>query len=131
MENKKTSARIWNSFLHPSVLLFILMGTAVIFLTFLTTNNALEIVISGIASVFIGIGVNNFSSLQMHLQDTRKLKSKINHSLKAMEISKSRVKAIHLGLNMENCEKMKEELAELEQIIGLSIDLIKEEASLD
>ncbi len=131
MENKKTIRHLWKTFLQPRVLLFILTGTVVIFLTFLTDNNALEIVISGIASVFIGIGVNNFSAFETHMKDKQKLKSKIGHSLKVMEIAKSRIKGIHHQLNKENCFKMKNELAELEQIISLSIGLIKEEDNLD
>lgn len=124
MKNKKTISFFWKTFLLPRVAVFILIGTAVIFLTFITNNNAFEIVISGIASVFIGIGVNNFTSFETHIKDEQKLKSKISHSLKVMEITKSRIKVIHDGLSRENCFKMKEELAELEQIIILSLSLI-------
>lgn len=118
-------------FFHPSVFIFILTGTAIIFLTFLTDNNALEIAISAIASVFIGIGVNNLTSLETHSKDEQKLKSKIGHILKVMEITQSRIKIIHQELNKQNCHKMKVELAELEQIISLSIGLIKEEDNLN
>ena len=108
-----------------------IIGTAVMFLTFLTDDNALEIAISGIASVFIGIGVNNLTSLETHSKDEQKLKSKMGHTLKVMEITQSRIKIIHQELNIENCNKMKVELAELEQIISISIGLIKEEESLN
>jgi ABC-type uncharacterized transport system permease subunit len=110
---------------------FILTGTAVIFLTFLTNDNALEIIISGIASVFIGIGVNNFSAFETHLKDEKKLKLKISHSLKIMEITKSRIKSIHQLLNKGTCQKVKNELAELQEIISVSINLIKDEDNLD
>lgn len=43
---------------------FIAMGVFTIFLTFFTNDNALELVISGIASVFIGIGVNNYTVVE-------------------------------------------------------------------
>ena len=131
MGNKNKLIHFWKIFIHPRVIIFILLGTVVIFLTFLTNNNALEIVISGVASVFIGIGVNNFTSFETHIKDEQKLKSKIAHSLKVMEITKSRIKVINHELNRENCFKMKEELAELEQIIILSMGLIKEEETLD
>ncbi len=131
MENKKKIQLFWKSFLHPRVLFFILIGTGVIFLTFLTDDNALEIVISGIASVFIGIGVNNFSMLETHVKDEKKLKSKIAHSLKVMEITRSRIKIIDNELNKESCSKIKAELAELEQIMSLGISLIKEDGLFD
>ena len=118
-------------FFHPSVFIFILTGTAIIFLTFLTDNNALEIAISAIASVFIGIGVNNLTSFETHSKDEQKLKSKMGHTLKVMEIAQSRIKIIHQELNKENCSKMKVELAELQQILNLSIGLIKDVDSLD
>ncbi|MFM9911173.1 MAG: hypothetical protein ACKVOW_17670 [Chitinophagaceae bacterium] len=121
----------WKMFLHPRVYIFILAGTAIIFLTFLTNDNALEIAISGIASVFIGIGVNNLSSLETHLKDEKKLNAKINHSLKAMEIVKGRIITIQHQLNKENCFKMKEELFELEKIISLTMGLIKVEETLN
>lgn len=43
---------------------FIALGVTTIFLTFFTEDNALELVISGIASVFIGIGVNNYTVIE-------------------------------------------------------------------
>lgn len=69
-------------FFHPGVFIFILINTAVIFLTFLAANNALEIALSSIASVFIGIGVNNLSFLDTHMKDEQKMKYKTEHSLK-------------------------------------------------
>lgn len=131
MGNKNKLIHFWKLLIHPRVIIFILLGTVVIFLTFLTNNNAFEIVISGVASVFIGIGVNNFTSFETHIKDEQKLKSKIAHSLKVIEITKSRIKVINHELNRENCFKIKEDLAELEQIIILSMGLIKEEETLD
>lgn len=122
---------LWKVFLQPRVVFFILFGAIIIFLTFLTDDNALELVISGIASVFIGIGVNNFSSFETHVKDEKKLKSKISHSLKVLEIARSRIKVIHHELSRENCMRMKEELAELEKIIVLTMGLVREEETLD
>lgn len=116
---------------NPRVFPFIFVGVAVIFLTFLTRNNALEIVISGIASVFIGIGVNNFSSLETRMSDERQLKKKIVHALKVVEITRSRIKMINDELQKDNILQVKKELTELEQIIDLSAWLLKDEEQLD
>ena len=78
MTIKKDFSRFWRAFSHPRVFVFMLAGIVIIFLTFFTSSNALEIAISSIASVFIGIGVNNFSSFETHLKDDQKLKQK-NH----------------------------------------------------
>lgn len=61
---KQGYQRFLNIFLHLRVAGFIAMGFGTIFLTFLTEDNALELVISGIASVFIGIGVNNYTVIE-------------------------------------------------------------------
>src|SRR5437870_2013811 len=121
----KINFHFFRTFFHPRVFVFIVTGTLIIFLTFFTSNNALEIAISGIASVFIGIGVNNLSSLETHLKDEQKIKSKIRHSLNVMEITKSRISRLYTEANKESCNKMKDELAELEQFINLGIQLIK------
>jgi biotin-(acetyl-CoA carboxylase) ligase len=118
-------------FFHPSVFIFIFIGTAVTFLTFLTTNNALEIAISGIASVFIGIGVNNLSSIETHLRDEQKLKSKTQHSIRMLEIVKSQIVRIHNEIKTGNYQNIKAEFEELEQFMKLSIELIKKDESLD
>ncbi len=130
MENKKHLGHFMSIFTHPRVLVFFIIGITVIFLTFLTNNNAIEIVISGFASVFIGIAVNNFTSFETHIKDEEKIKRKISHSLKVMEITKSRIKLIHAELNIQSVTKTKEQLAELEQIIVLSMALIKDEETL-
>jgi hypothetical protein len=131
MRKKEKYREFWVTFKKPRVLIFILGGIAIIFLTFLTENNAFEIVISGLASIFIGIGVNNFSSFETHLADERQLKNKIKHSLKVMQITRSRINMIHNELGGHNFRQMKDELAELEQIISLSISLISDEEKLD
>jgi hypothetical protein len=119
------------TFFHPRVFAFILAGTLIIFLTFLTSNNAIEIAISGIASVFIGIGVNNLSSLETRLNDERKLKSKTENLLTLLEIIKSKITKLYAETNKENCTKIKGELSELVRFMNLSIQMIKDYSSLD
>lgn len=72
MYSKKHFQQLCQSFRHPRVYFFIIAGTCIIFLTFFTNNNAFEIAISAIASVFIGIGINNFTSLETYLKNSEK-----------------------------------------------------------
>ncbi|MEP7374271.1 MAG: hypothetical protein ABI675_12825 [Chitinophagaceae bacterium] len=118
-------------FFHPRVFIFILAGTLIIFMTFFTSNNALEIAISGVASVFIGIGVNNFSSFETHLKDEQKIKSKMGHSIKLLGVIHSRIKQLNTDIAELACNKTKKELVELEQLISISIQLLNESRSLD
>ena len=101
------------------------------FLTFLTNDNALEIAISGMASVFIGIGVNNLSSLETHLKDEQKIKLKTGHLLQVMEITRSQISRLAKETGNEGGSKIKDELTELEQLIRLGIQLIKEDISIN
>ena len=110
--------------------MFILAGALIIFLTFLTQNNALEIAISGIASVFIGIGVNNYTSHETHLLDERKLKSKTDELLRVMEITKSKIGRLTNELEEENHSKIRQEVEELDLLINHGIQLINEGSSL-
>ena len=128
--NKHIRFFLWNIF-HPRVYIFILTGAAIIFLTFFTDNDALEIAISGIASVFIGIGVNNFSSLETHVKDEQKLKAIIGHSVKLMEMTKSRISRLANEASEDGCSKINNELSELEEFMSLGIQLIKENSSLN
>lgn len=131
MTFKNSFRHLWRTFLHPRVFIFITIGTAIIFLTFLTTDNALEIAISGFASVFIGIGVNNFSSLGTHQKDEQKLKSAIGHSLKIMEMANAKIEKIQNEINSGDYKKVMEEFTELKQITILTMQFLKEEVSLD
>jgi hypothetical protein len=131
MKMKSHFQHFLQTFFHPRVFAFILAGTLIIFLTFLTSNNAIEIAISGIASVFIGIGVNNLSSLETRLNDERKLKSKTENLLTLLEIIKSKITKLYAETNKENCTKIKGELSELVRFMNLSIQMIKDYSSLD
>ena len=126
----KSIQHFWQTFLHHRVFIFILTGTSIIFLTFFTDNNTLEIAISGIASVFIGIGVNNFSSFETHEKDERKMRVKIAHSVKVIELIKSKISKLNKELNSSNHEKIITEFTELQEFINLSIQMIKEEDTL-
>lgn len=131
MSIKKNFNKFWLAFSHPRVFIFMLAGTAIIFLTFLTSSNALEIAISSIASVFIGIGVNNFSSFEIHVKDEQKLRRKIEHFIKIMEMTKFNISKLGNELNDEAGSRIKEELTSLEQFVNISIQLIREDRSLE
>lgn len=127
MKNKIAGSIFWKTFNHPSVIIFILIGSAVIFLTFLTKDNALEIVISALASVFIGIGVNNFTTLETRLIDKKNENTKISHSIKVMKITHAKIVQMQNSVSRRDPDNIKSELNELEQIISLGMDLLKEE----
>ena len=126
---KKSFETFWQAFIHPRVFIFILTGTAIIFLTFLTDNDAMEIAISGIASVFIGIGVNNYSSFETNLSNEKRLASSVGHSLKIMELAKSQISRIHNELKNGNNQYVNTGIAELEDFMTVSIELIRESSS--
>ncbi|MEO9004955.1 MAG: hypothetical protein ABI288_09470 [Ginsengibacter sp.] len=124
MTNNKSFKNFLQIVRHPKVVIFMLVGIGIIFLTFLTDNNALEIAISGIASVFIGIAVNNFSIIDTHQTEENKLKPKIAHSLEMMYITINKIKRIQAEINGN--DYIKNELTELEQYMRLAVELIKE-----
>jgi hypothetical protein len=80
-----------SNILHPRVLIFMLSGIVIIFLTFLTSNSAIEIAISGIASVFIGIGVNNYSMIENHLKEERLVKKKTGQSAHILRVTQAMI----------------------------------------
>jgi len=114
---------------HPQVSFFVVTGICVIFLTFLTENNALEIAISGFASVFIGIGVNNFSSLETRKTDMNNFRGKMGHSVEMLRIVKSQVSLINTEVKQQIYHNINTEFDELEKFIELSIKIIEDEAS--
>jgi hypothetical protein len=118
------------NFLHPRVYIFIVAGTGIIFLTFLTSSNAVEIAISGAASIFIGIGVNNLSALEIQSKDGQKLKIKIAHAIRIMQLLENRVKQNIDHADNDRQELLKEELRDLHTFIQVSIELVKEDSHL-
>src|SRR4026208_957568 len=123
MKIKKHLISFWRTLLHARVAIFIFIGAGIIFLTFFTSNNALEIAISGVASVFIGIGVNNFSMLEAHGKDRRKLKAKMFHFIKTLEFIQARISKLEPEAGTKPTEKLKQELSALQQLIALTIHL--------
>jgi len=122
MSPKKHFQQFWAAFSHPKVFVFITLGAAVIFLTFFTDNNALEIAISGFASVFIGIGVNNFSSFETSFKDREKLRSYVNHSKQLLQMTRSKISK--LQREATEPENINEPLSEIESLISLHISFI-------
>ena len=131
MNNKQSSRIFWKTFNHPSVIIFISIGTVVIFFTFLTHNNALEIAISALASVFIGIAVNNFTVLQTKLQEEKKLDIKISQAIEVLGFTKSKIVRIVKDLTADNWLIAKSELDELQQLLDLTTGLIKDQKEND
>lgn len=131
MKIKNNIRKFRQSFIQPRVIIFIIIGTSIIFLTFLTNDNALEIAISGLASVFIGIGVNNFTSFEIHEKDKQKINTKTGHILKLMEIMKTKMVSMSKDLPDQNRQKIIDGFAELEQCINLSEALLNDERKLD
>lgn len=123
---KKNIKRSLHTLKHPKVIIFLLVGIGIIFLTFLTSNNALEIAISGMASVFIGIAVNNFSIIDTHETVENMLRPKIVHSIEMMKITINKAKRIQAETTGNDYTKIKDELNELEQCMNLAVELIKE-----
>jgi hypothetical protein len=112
---------------HPQVSFYVVIGICVIFLTFLTDDNALEIAISGIASVFIGIGVNNFSSLAIRINDNQIFRSKLGHSIEMLRIVKSQIAIINAEVKQGTYHNINTEFDELEKFIDLSIKILGDE----
>ena len=117
----------WKSFFHFRVLGFLLIGIGVMFLTFMTLNNAFELMISAVASVFIGIGVNNYSSMYTHLQDERKRRSATRHSIRFMKLMQNRISLMKDHCETERMDLLRQDLVQLEEAIGLTIDIIAEQ----
>lgn len=122
MSPRKHFHQFWIAFSHPKVFVFILLGAAVIFLTFFTDNNALEIAISGFASVFIGIGVNNFSSFETLMKDKERLKAYVDHSRQLLEMTKSKIN--RLQSEPSDRKNDKEGLIEIQKLNSLHISFL-------
>jgi hypothetical protein len=122
MSPKKHFHQVWIAFSHPKVFVFILLGAAVIFLTFFTDNNALEIAISGFASVFIGIGVNNFSSFETSMKDKERLKAYVDHSRQLLEMTKSKI--ARLQSEVSDRKNDKGGLVEIQKLNSLHISFL-------
>ena len=112
-------------FSQSKVSVFILTGVACMFFTFLTHDNSMELGISGIASIFIGIGVNNFTAIETELKDEQKIQRKIKRAIKGL---------VHIQEKLRKIQKMSvtdpafitTELDEMDNYVGLCILYLEE-----
>lgn len=109
----------WRTLRRPSVFIFIVIGAIIIFLTFLTTNNALEIAISGLASVFIGIGVNNFTTQETHYSDELIVRQQQAQSRQLLELARHRLKAGRRHLHGKQLDLLEEDLDDLSHMFEM------------
>ncbi|HVX50441.1 MAG TPA: hypothetical protein VHB48_09790 [Chitinophagaceae bacterium] len=112
--------------LVPKTGIYIMLGTIIMFLTFFTADNALEIAISGIASIFIGIGVNNFTESETHEKETETGQRKIQAAIKVLEFAHTKI-ANTEQLFSENISKEAAigQLAEIKEYFALSIQQLQ------
>ncbi len=130
MRIRKPFHHFWYTLRKPGVSIFIVAGALIIFLTFLTTNNALEIAISGLASIFIGIGVNNFTTQETHYTDELQLQKNHERSLKLLELLQLRMKAAHRHLYFNHTEYLEDDLDELDQLLDMLKQLLEPQEHL-
>ena len=128
---KRYLRHFWQTLFHPRVYGFIIIGSSIIFLTFLTNDNALEIAISGVASVFIGIGVNNFSSLETHQKDEQAMRAKLQHSLKLLAMASTTIENIRTNLAAGNEKQVTTDVNQLENCMILMKQLLKDDAAMN
>ncbi len=115
-----------SNILHPRVLIFMLSGIVIIFFTFLTSNNAIEIAISGIASVFIGIGVNNYSMIENHLKEERLVKRKTGQSAHILRVTQAMIRDLSSEADSHETQNLKSEIEKIDQFIRLGIQLVED-----
>ena len=116
-----------SNILHPRVLIFMLSGIVIIFLTFLTSSNAIEIAISGIASVFIGIGVNNYSMIENHLKEERLVKKKTGQSAHILRVTQAMIRELNTEAESHETANLKLEIEKIDRFIRLGIQLVEED----
>ena len=113
-------------FFLPRVFVFILTWVGFMFLTFFTHENATELEISGIASIFIGIGVNNFTAIETEQQEERKLQRKTLRAVKALVHIQGKVKKIE-RLAGGDAQLIISELKEMNDYVDLCVQYLEEE----
>ena len=127
MQTKPGADHSWEAIRAPRVFIFIVTGVVVIFLTFLTDNNAIEIAISGIASVFIGIGVNNFTSLQGKQEDRRLEQQRGQYASKVLDLMDIRTRHAREAADWAERAPVRTDLDEIEQLISLLRQILVED----
>ena len=112
-------------FFQPQVFVFILTGVSCIFLTFLTNDNALELGIAGIASIFIGIGVNNFTAVETEQKEGRKWDRKTQQAIETLHHIQMKIKKIK-GMSGTDPQLINAEMEEMRDYTGLCIQFLEE-----
>lgn len=127
MHAKRHFKNFWDSLSQPRVFAFIVIGAAVVFLTFFTSNNALELAISGIASIFIGIGVNNFTSQQTQQDDEEAMKKRERLILQLLNMVHTRLVTHSQGLAEGKPPISPGEINEIIELIALLKQVLQDE----
>ena len=112
-------------FFKPRVLAFILTGIIFMFLTFFTRDNAIELGISGIASIFIGIGVNNFTAIETEQKDELKIRHKMQSAIKTLVDIQNKINKIE-SLHASHPEIMRTEMSEMKDYLDLCIHYLED-----
>lgn len=84
---------------------------------------------SGTASVFISIGVNNLILFKTHLKDEQKTRIKFGYFIKVMAMVNSKIEN-QAALNAGNYQHVVYDLTKLKQFMTLMKQLLLEEESL-
>ncbi len=112
---------------NSRVSVFIFTGVGIMFLTFLTKDNPLELGIAGIASIFIGIGVNNFTAIETEQKDERKLNRKTQRAIETLQHIQVKIKKTKaLATSNNNPKLINSELEEMCDYIELSVQYMEE-----
>jgi len=125
MSYTNKSRHFRKTFLNPRVVTFILAGVGIMFLTFFTNDNPLELGIAGIASIFIGIGVNNFTAIETEQKDERKLNRKTQRAIQTLQDIQVKIKKIK-AQPTNNPELINAELQEMCDYIQLCVQYLEE-----
>ena len=125
MSYTNKSRHFRETFLNPRVVTFILTGVGIMFLTFFTNDNPLELGIAGIASIFIGIGVNNFTAIETEQKGERRLNRKTQQTIEALHNTQVKIKKIK-GMSATSPQLINAEMEELHDYIALCIQFLGE-----
>ncbi len=125
MTDSKGFRHLKESFFKPRVFAFILIGVGFMLLTFFTHDNALELGISGIASIFIGIGVNNFTAIETEQKDNERLNRKTQLAIKTLVHIQDKLKKIKIQDDSSR-EFINLELDEMNDYIDLCVQYLQE-----
>ncbi len=123
---KRKIKLFFEHFFKSNVVVYFLIGIAIIFLTFLTDNNSIEIAISAIASVFIGISVNNLSAHEASHKITLNVQKKINQSVKMLSVIQEKLNRLHEDIETSSKENISKDFEELKAFMKISVEILQE-----